>query len=430
MADQRRFRRCSRYVLRVAVVSLCGLTALVGLVSAGRAVPGTPAGARSRPAVPAAHSLPAGPARDAEFPDPTVLAAPDGSYYAYSTQVNGVNVPVIRSTDLATWTSVGDALPQLPAWAEPGLTWAPSVIEQGGRFLLYYTSHYRSADPALSRQCISVAVSDTPAGPFRDASPRDPADSTRTRPLICQYDLGGSIDPEAFVDADGARYLLFKSNGNTIGQPARLWATRLRPDGLAPADDPPRFTKLLQADQPWEAGVVEGPAMARWGPGYVLLYSGNWFESAYEAIGAAVCASPLGPCRKAPGPWFSAVPDYSELGRAAGPGGPMLFRDHGGQLMLAFAAWAAPRSDYESGGRRALYLRPARLHEDGSELVPPGTASGTVATDDVPWSPVDAVRRKARRSSAENRVRCPGARRAWCGSPAAAAPARAARPGR
>jgi len=54
---------------------------------------------------------------------------------------------------------------------------------------------YRTAE----RQCISRAVSDNPAGPFVDE---------RSEPLVCQLELGGSIDPSPFVDADGTPYLL------------------------------------------------------------------------------------------------------------------------------------------------------------------------------------------------------------------------------
>jgi beta-xylosidase len=109
-----------------------------------------------------------------------------GRYYAYSTQIwsgdRWTNVPVMSSTNLATWSTIKDALPILPGWAKPGNTWAPGVLRRSGRYLLYYTT----TQAASGRQCISVATASTPAGPFRDRS---------KGPLVCQLSQGGSIDP-------------------------------------------------------------------------------------------------------------------------------------------------------------------------------------------------------------------------------------------
>src|SRR6476646_7157003 len=65
-----------------------------------------------------------------DFPDPTVILAADGKYYAYAT--NGthdgkwMNIQVASSTDLFTWTYIGDALPQKASWASTTHNyWAP-----------------------------------------------------------------------------------------------------------------------------------------------------------------------------------------------------------------------------------------------------------------------------------------------------------------
>ena len=53
----------------------------------------------------------ANPVLDADFPDPTVIRAPDGSYYAYATQTERdgkwVNIQVARSADLVHWDYLG-----------------------------------------------------------------------------------------------------------------------------------------------------------------------------------------------------------------------------------------------------------------------------------------------------------------------------------
>src|SRR5215208_1199289 len=61
------------------------------------------------------------PVLDEDFPDPSVLLAPDGYYYAYATQTlrdgHWVNIQVARSADLVEWEHLGDALPDKPNWA-------------------------------------------------------------------------------------------------------------------------------------------------------------------------------------------------------------------------------------------------------------------------------------------------------------------------
>jgi hypothetical protein len=125
-----------------------------------------------------------------DFPDPHVLVVGD-VYYAYSTNVAGVNVPVMSSTDLVSWKATSQALPPLPGWASPGRTWAPAVLARGGFYVLYYTV----AQTSTGRQCISVATAASPAGPFRDTS---------SAPLVCQLDRGRSIGPYVFTDPGGS----------------------------------------------------------------------------------------------------------------------------------------------------------------------------------------------------------------------------------
>src|SRR5215217_7673230 len=67
------------------------------------------------------QASPANPAIDADFPDPAVIKAPDGYYYAYATQTERdgkwLNIQVARSRDLFRWNHLGDGLPAKPTWA-------------------------------------------------------------------------------------------------------------------------------------------------------------------------------------------------------------------------------------------------------------------------------------------------------------------------
>jgi beta-xylosidase len=282
------------------------------------------------------RAVPRGPVYDGDFPDPFVLVDAD-RYLAYGTQTGEINVQVMESSDLRRWKHRGDALPELPAWAGWGRTWSPSVLRRGDTYVLYYAVRYEAA----GRQCISVATSPDPAGPFVDRS---------DEPFIFQEDRGGSIDPSPFVDGDGTPYLLWKSDDNAIDQAASLWAAPLRPDGLALAAPP---TELLGHDAAWEQPLVEAPCLARVAEAtYVLFYSGGWWESDSYSIGYATGPAPLGPFHKETENecWLP-----SEPGRA-GPGGAEVFTDAEGRWRIALHAWTPPRVGYEEGGARSLWI--------------------------------------------------------------------------
>ncbi|MBA2625921.1 MAG: family 43 glycosylhydrolase, partial [Acidimicrobiia bacterium] len=72
-----------------------------------------------------------------DFADPYVLGV-GSTYFAYSTNGGGGNIQLIRSDDLGGWAWIGDALPALPAWANPHFTWAPSVLARAGGYVMYY----------------------------------------------------------------------------------------------------------------------------------------------------------------------------------------------------------------------------------------------------------------------------------------------------
>ncbi len=257
------------------------------------------------------------------------------SYYGYSTNSGAGDIQVIRSTDLVTWDLVGNALEQLPSWAAPHATWAPAVLQRGGGYVVYYTAR----ELASQRQCISRAVASSPAGPFRDDS---------TGPLVCQRELGGSIDPSPFVDADGRTYLLWKAEG-TGGPAQTLWSQELTADGLALTGS---ARPLLTVDRDFERGVVEAPTMLHEGGAYFLVYAAADWNSRQYSAAYATCAGPGGPCTKpADGRILTSGP------RLAGPGGVEVFRDRDGAPFAAFHAFSEPNVGYPS----SRYFHVARV---------------------------------------------------------------------
>jgi Glycosyl hydrolases family 43 len=274
-----------------------------------------------------------------DFPDPFVLRV-GTTYFAYATNSTEGNIQIIESNDLMHWNAVGNALPSLPGWATPGGTWAPSVLQVGTTFDLYYSALV--AGPGGGEECISVATATQPQGPFVDRS---------TAPLVCQVARNGSIDPFPFVDTDGTAYLEWKSNGGS-GQPAMLWSQRLTASGTALAGGAP--SELLAADHGWDNGVIEAPDLYFSAGRYFLFYSGNNWNSSSYAVGVATCTGPLGPCTEA-----TPQPILSSGQYVAGPGGESVFLDSSGTPWMAFASWIPGAVGYPNS--RTLHLRKLNL---------------------------------------------------------------------
>ena len=258
---------------------------------------------------------------DQDFPDPDVLRTGDG-YLAFATNGAGFNVQVARSTDLESWeVEAVDALPKLPEWALPGKTWAPDVAESAsGGFVMYFTA----ATKIPGAQCIGVATSDAPEGPFVAAG---------TAPIVCPEDEGGAIDASTFVDDDGTRYLVWKNDGNCCGLDTWLQIAPLSGDGVALAGEP---TKLLMQTEDWEGNLIEAPTLVERDGVYVLLYSANDYGGGAYATGYATAPSVLGPYTKADGPLLTT--GLSD-GRYLGPGGQDVVTSPDGTDRLVFHSW-------------------------------------------------------------------------------------------
>jgi beta-xylosidase len=300
------------------------------------------------------------------FPDPFIL--PHGNQFlAYATNAEGgrANVQMARSTNLVDWAPVRsgdrlhDAMPDLPPWAREGWTWAPEVIRHGNRFLLYFTAKERRSE----LQCVGVATGTDPLGPFT---------STATEPLVCQREIGGTIDPHVFRDADGQLYLYYKNDGNhpQFRRPTDIFVQRLAPDGLALAGEP---VALLRNDRPWEAHVIESPTMVRQGDRYVLFFSANHFGwephqrlSPY-AMGYANCTGPMGPCRDHPGNPILHSYNNRRAGCLSGPGHQALF-EAGGRQFIVFHAHGATSGCRDADLGRWMYVAPL-LWRDGAPAI-------------------------------------------------------------
>jgi arabinan endo-1,5-alpha-L-arabinosidase len=331
------------------------------------------------------------PVFDADFPDPTVIDAGGGWFYAYATQGpvrGGVhNIQVARSRDLVAWERAADALPVKPAWASrTQLFWAPDVHRRGRTFYMYFSAgldpdraaRFKSAQGAASSDegvfCLGVATSRAPGGPFRDSG----------RPLRCGLSFV-NIDPMAFDDPRTGRKYLYWGSGFQPIRAQELSTNRLSfKRGTSPVE-------LVSPDKslPFQT-LIEGAWVVYRGGFYYLFYSGeNCCHGPLQEIkyAAMVARSP-----KPTGPFetlarATGAPDSAILRRGEvwiAPGHNSVVTDRDGQDWIAYHAIDVKRPYLEeamSGDRsvRRVMLLDRLTWRDGWPRVEGGTPSASRA---------------------------------------------------
>jgi hypothetical protein len=265
---------------------------------------------------------------DLDIADSSIVwDADNGIYRLYSTNLASLdplqnrNVQMWTSPNMRDWTLAGDAMPRMPAWAQPGRTWAPEIRRFGDLWALYPTVW----DVASGRQCIAYATAPTAAGPF------EPDD---TAPLICQLDRHGSIDASIFTDLDGSSWIMWKSEENSF--PAGIGPTQLHSQRVDEHGVPfGPVNLLLTADEPWQGGLIESPSMAWGGLRYWLFLSGGWGHTERYSVAVTECAGPAGPCQ--PATEDRVIIKTNKQGK--GPGEQGVTYDNKGNLWLAYNPW-------------------------------------------------------------------------------------------
>lgn len=314
------------------------------------------------------------PVLDCDFPDPSVLLAPDGYYYAYATQARYagqvLNFQVARSRDLVNWEHLGEALPTKPTWAATSQRfWAPDVSRHAdGRYLLYYSA--QPNDPAAGL-CLGVAVAAQPTGPFVDSG----------APLLAGGLGFENIDPMRFVEPNMGRQLLFWGSG--FG-PLRV--RELAADGLSFASSSEAqvvVAPLPPSDQAAYGYLIEGSWVHYRAGWYYLFYSGDncCGPDARYAVLVARARQPTGPYETLATAAGTAGTILTENARWQAPGHNCLITDAAGQDWLLYHAIDRQQPTYdainaEQGySRRVLMLDKVAYDAEGWSQV--GTPSAT-----------------------------------------------------
>ncbi|MXV52239.1 family 43 glycosylhydrolase [Pedobacter sp. HMF7647] len=261
-----------------------------------------------------------------DHPDPSVVKI-GNSYWATATTSNWLPAfPLYESKDLVHWSKRAVAFTKLPDWADYYL-WAPEISYDKGKVYIYYNGHKKGGS-----LCVAAAVADRPEGPYKDLGP-----------LIGQPD--GSIDAFSMRDENGKLYLIWKEDGNSIGQPTPIWAMEMKEDRTGLIGEK---KELFRATEPWESKLVEGVSITRHGEFFYAFYAaaGCCGTSCNYATGIARSKSLLGPWEK-----FDKNPIISDNAswKCPGHGTPVVFN---GQNYFLYHAYNTKSANF--AGRQGV----------------------------------------------------------------------------
>jgi len=189
-----------------------------------------------------------------------------------------ITFDAFSSPDLVHWTKHADVLnaKNVP-WAKRAM-WAPSVVENKGKYYFFFAANDIKTDSELGG--IGVAVADRPEGPYKDLL---------GKPLVGAFHNGAQpIDQFVFKDDDGAWYMIYGGwkHANIV---------RLKDDftGVLPLADGSLFKEITPAPE-----YVEGSLMFKRGGRYYFMWSeGGWGGPDYS-VAYAIADALTGPFKR------------------------------------------------------------------------------------------------------------------------------------
>ena len=323
---------------------------------------------------------------DVKLGDPFILHAADGRYYMYGTSLaDGFEAFV--SDDLRAWKPCGQIYKGgTPEQWNLDCFWAPEVYERGGKYYLFYSANKRdNPEGDLEVFRIGVAVSDSPAGPFRDLMNRPVFDPPY--PVIDANVL--------FDDATGRTYLYFSrccykhameselaqqvraAGGYSEIEESWVYGVEMKPDFSDIIGEPQLLLqppmKLDDVQAEWESQSVtaheanrrwtEGSYIFREGGTYYMMYSANCYQGGHYAVGYATADNPLGPFRKsADNPVLKE--NVTAGGTVMGTGHNMMFRDGDGRMLTVYHGRLTANPD-----ERVTFIDPMEITADGHLVI-------------------------------------------------------------
>jgi beta-xylosidase len=318
------------------------------------------------------------------FPDPALLHH-NGTWYVYASNrdagiidknnniiENSSNLPVTANIQLATSPNLRDwkiheaansPLQELGKWSvdttSPAMRsdiWAPDILARpDGKFVLYY-----SAPPAAGGiHCVGASVGDSPTASFKP----------EPEPVACHREDGGAIDPAPFTDEDGTVYLVYKIDGNNIGngggcrntipplKDTPILIQKMEKDGITKSSEAPvKILDRIDDDGP----LVEAPSLIRNDGLYILFFStGCTFDTSYN-LKYATSTNITGPFTRGKTLLHTALDGLDS------PGSASIVRD-GKKWRIAFHGRVF---DDEGRGIRPMYVADLKIDKDDVTMEP------------------------------------------------------------
>lgn len=217
------------------------------------------------------------PISDGWFADPEARFY-EGKFWIYATISCGyrlqTNMTCFSSEDLEHWQRHDNILDMSTfPWVWRAI-WAPTIIENNGLYYYIFASNDIQSDDEIGG--LELAVSESPAGPFR---------AVLDRPLIDRFYNGAQpIDAHLFKDDDGTVYLYYGGWAH-----CNLCMMNEEMNGLRPFPDGELFREITPPD------YVEGPCMLKRDGKYCFMWSGGCWEDGSYRVNAALADTPWGP---------------------------------------------------------------------------------------------------------------------------------------
>lgn len=318
------------------------------------------------------------------FGDPYILKASDGKFYMYGTGGVKDGFQASVSTDLVHWENLGRIYQGNTAdsWTVANF-WAPEVYEINGKYYMLFSADWKHNPTNEGENFrIGVAVSDSPAGPFKELM---------DRPI---FDPGYPIIDANLYFEEGKVYLYYSRccYKNPVESEVADWAKKqgwfeeieeswiygveMKPDFSDVIGEPKLLlrppVKMDDKQAEWESRSVtskevnrrwtEGSFIFKKGDIYYMMYSANYFGGKNYAVGYATSKDPLGPFEKAENNPILQK-NVEQGGIVTGTGHNMMF-EHNGQMYTVYHG----RTD-ATGGDRVVFIDKMEVTADGKLIV-------------------------------------------------------------
>ena len=289
------------------------------------------------------------------FPDPG-FAHFGKYYYLYAT---GTGFPVRRATSpTGPYRSIGNTMAHVPSWVGTSSTgrhlWAPDVhavrYSNGTTHYVMYFTGYRKG---WGSNCVGVAVSGYPDHGF----------AAYGSPICALHSDHEAIDPSAYRQANGSRWIVFKTN---IGNRSDFRIQAVQMESAYGGIRPVAGTRRTLVSSP--TAKMEAPTLISHGGrvwlflarGDYSVHSSDPAKCSYstDVWSAATLTSPFARVRT--------VLSSASTG-LCGPGGATVIQD-GSTTRIAFHSWASKKVGTKTTWFREAWVGQLRWTKAGPHL--------------------------------------------------------------